>query len=172
MNYFELFEIPVSLHVDPSSIQKKFYELSRRYHPDYYAQSGEEEQSEALENSSMVNKAYKTFQNQDATLRYVLELHNLIEEEEKYKLDPEFLMEVMEINEELMDVDEMAGLLRTREKANQLLERIYEEIKPLIENYNDSKASHEDLLKVKDYYFRKKYIYRILDALDKKEGKI
>lgn len=170
MNYFELFEIPVSLHVDPSSIQKKFYELSRKYHPDYYAQSGEAEQTEALELSSMVNKAYKTFQNPDATIRYVLELHNLIEEEEKYKLDSEFLMEVLEINEELMDVDEMAGLQRTREKANQLLDRIYEEIKPLIENYNDSKASIEDLLKVKDYYFRKKYIYRILDALDKKES--
>ena len=169
MNYFELFEIPVSLYVNPASVQKKFYELSRKYHPDYYAQSGKAEQSEALEKSSMVNKAYKTFQNPDATIRYVLGLHNLIEEEEKYKLDPAFLMEVMEINEELMDADEAAGLKKTREKANHLLDRIYEEIRPLIENYNDKKASKEELLKVKDYYFRKKYIYRILDALDKKE---
>jgi molecular chaperone HscB len=171
MNYFDLFDIPVSLHVDPSSIQKKFYELSRKYHPDYYAQSGVAEQSEALEKSSMVNKAYKTFQSPDATIRYVLELHNLIEEEEKYQLDPEFLMEVMEINEELMDVDEEAGLKKTRDKANQLLERIYEEIRPLIENYDDSKAGKEDLLRMKDHYFRKKYIYRILDAVDKKSGK-
>jgi molecular chaperone HscB len=171
MNYFELFEIPVALQVDPSSIQKKFYELSRKYHPDYYAQSGEAEQLEALEKSSMVNKAYKTFQNPDQTIRYVLQLHKLIEEEEKYQLDNEFLMEVMEINEELMDVDEEAGLKKTREKANQLLDRIYEDIRPLVESYNDSKATKEDLLKVKDYYFRKKYIYRILGALDKKEGK-
>jgi molecular chaperone HscB len=171
MNYFELFEIPVTLYVNHSAVQKKFYELSRKYHPDYYAQAGEAEQSEALEKSSMVNKAWKTFQNPDATIRYVLELHNLIEEEEKYKLDPEFLMEVMEINEELMDVDEAAGLKRTREKANELLSRIYEEIRPLIENYNDKKITNEELLRVKDYYFRKKYIHRILDALDKKEGK-
>jgi molecular chaperone HscB len=171
MNYFELFEIPVSLFVNPSAVQKKFYELSRKFHPDYYAQAEEAEQSEVLEKSSMVNKAWKTFQNPDTTIRYVLELHNLIEEEEKYQLDPEFLMEVMEINEELMDVDEAAGLKRTREKANELLSRIYEEVRPQIENYNDSKISREDLLGVKDYYFRKKYIYRILDALDKKEGK-
>ena len=171
MNYFELFEIPVSLSVNPSDVQKKFYELSRKYHPDYYAQAGEAEQSEALERSSMVNKAWKTFQNPDATIRYLLQLHNLIEEEEKYQLDSDFLMEVMEINEELMDADEAAGLKKTREKANELLTRIYEEIRPLIENYDDNKTSKEDLLKVKDYYFRKKYIYRILNALDKKEGK-
>ena len=171
MNYFELFEIPVALQVDPSSIQKKFYELSRKYHPDYYAQSGEAEQLEALEKSSMVNKAYKTFQNPDQTIRYVLQLHKLIEEEEKYQLDNEFLMEVMEINEELMDVDEEAGLQKTRVKANQLLERIYEEIRPIIENYDDATATREDLLRVKDYYFRKKYIYRILDAVDKRSAK-
>jgi molecular chaperone HscB len=36
MNYFELYEIPVSLKPDQQLLRKKFYELSRKYHPDFY----------------------------------------------------------------------------------------------------------------------------------------
>jgi len=55
MDYFELFNIPVSLFVDASSIKKKFYELSRKYHTEFFSNTSEEEQSEALEMSAMLN---------------------------------------------------------------------------------------------------------------------
>jgi molecular chaperone HscB len=61
MNYFELFDIPVQFKPDPVMVKKKFYELSRKYHPDFYSQSNGAEQAESLEISSMVNRAYKTF---------------------------------------------------------------------------------------------------------------
>jgi len=85
MNYFELFEIPVQFRPDPVFLKKKFYELSRKYHPDFHSRADGPRQAEALETSSMVNKAYKTFQDEDATIRYILKLHGLIEEEEKYE---------------------------------------------------------------------------------------
>ncbi len=169
MNYFELFELPISLYVDPAGLQKKYYELSRKFHPDYHAQENESEQAAILENSSMVNKAYKIFLSPDETIRYVLLMKGLMEEEEKYQLDPAFLMEVMEINEELMEADEEAGLQKTRSKANELMQRITKEIEPLIHNYKEGKTSEAELLRVKDYYYKKKYIHRILDALGNRE---
>ena len=78
MNYFELFDIPVSLSVDKDSIKKKFYELSRKYHPDFYSQASEEEQGEVLQMSALLNKAFKVFSNQNETIKYTLQLKGLL----------------------------------------------------------------------------------------------
>src|SRR5882672_7543828 len=103
MNYFELFEIPVSLLVDKNVLAKKYFELQKKFHPDFYAQETEFEQANALEKSSQINKALKVLRNSDEIIKYVLQLKGLLEEEEKYQLPPAFLMEVMELNEELSD---------------------------------------------------------------------
>ena len=64
MNYFELYDIPVSLKTDKREISKKYFELQKKYHPDFFSQSEEQEQSEMLEKSSMINNGYKIFQNE------------------------------------------------------------------------------------------------------------
>jgi len=158
MNYFELFNIPVSLHVDTASLTKKYFELQKKYHPDFYTQSGEAEQEEALEKSSAINKALKVLQHKESTIKYVLQLKGLLEEEEKYQLPPDFLMEVMDLNENLSADSTTA--LDTFESS------IYSEVKPIIENYDDAAITTASLLKVKEYYFKKKYLQRILDRMD------
>ena len=167
MNYFELYEMPVQFRPDPAKVKKKFYELSRKYHPDFYSRSDAKDQAEALQTSSMVNRAYKTFQDEDATIRYVLSLHNLIEEEEKYELDKEFLMEVLELNELLMeaDPDDNSARQQIKQKTEELNNELYGDIKSLLDNYQEGSTSKEGLLQVKDYYFKKKYLQRILDKL-------
>ena len=35
MNYFEVFGLPRKLGVDTAALQKQFYELSRKWHPDF-----------------------------------------------------------------------------------------------------------------------------------------
>lgn len=158
MNYFELFELPISLQVDKNILPKKYFELQKKYHPDFFSQASEDEQNEVLEKSSDINKAFKTFQNKDATIKYVLQLKGLLEEEEKYQLPPAFLMEVMELNEELSD--------NTSNLIQEIENSIYNEVKDIIENYDDTTITTEQLLKVKEYYFKKKYLKRILDRLD------
>ncbi len=168
MNYFELFDIPVSLQIDKAALPKKYFELSRKYHPDFYASAPEAEQAEMLEKSSMVNKAYKTLQQPDELIKYVLQLKGLLQEEEKYDLAPDFLMEVMEINEALMDVEPGAGLSHIKElesRITQLENDIYEPVKPMVEHYQEGVTTPQELLQVKEYYFRKKYLHRILDKI-------
>ena len=160
MTYFELFEIPVHLKVNVTALSKKFFELSKKYHPDYYANDSEEVQAEALERSALLNKAWKTFQNSDATIKYVLQEKGLLEEEEKYELPPVFLMEVMEINEQLMDPDE-SGVQQLESRINELQSEIYEPVKEIIEGYKDGITTEKELLQVKEYYYKKKYLDRI-----------
>lgn len=168
MNYFELFNIPVSFIVNTKEVKQKFYELSRRYHPDFFAQEDKSEQGEILEMSSNVNKAYKTFQNKEETIKYVLQLKGLLEEEEKYQLPPDFLMDMMELNEQLADAKMKEDLTTTSTVKSTIKnkeEEIYEPVKVIIESYKEDITNTEELLKVKEYYFKKKYLNRILAAL-------
>ncbi len=157
MNYFELFGIPVSLQADQSLLMQQYFLLQKKYHPDFFSQATEFEQAEALEVSSQINKGLKTLKNPDETIKYVLQLKGLLEEEEKYQLPPGFLMEVMELNEALSDGS--AAQVAAFEKE------IYSAVKDIIEQYNDPTTSTEDLLKVKEYYYKKKYLQRILERL-------
>jgi molecular chaperone HscB len=158
MNHFELFELPVAFKIDKSKLAQKYFELQKKYHPDFFAQGTEHEQDQALELSSQLNKAIKIFKNEDQTIKYVLQLKELLEEEEKYQLPPAFLMEMMELNEELSE--------NSAQQINELESQLYSEVQPIIENYDDATAGTADLLKLKEYYFKKKYLKRILDRLE------
>ncbi len=173
MNYFELFEIPPALKVDSRGLSARFFQLSRKYHPDYHAQASEADQAEALERSAQLNKAYKTFQNPDATIKYMLELKGLLEAEEKYALDPSFLMEVMELNEALMELQfepDPEALHRAAQLNNELQAKIYQDVEPVIDHYQEGVTSEKELLQVKEYYYRKKYLDRIAEKIRELRG--
>ena len=167
MNYFELFEIPVQLKVEKASLPLKFFELSRKYHPDFFVNGSEPEKTGALEKSALLNKAFKTFQNPEETIRYVLQLKGLLEEEEKYELPPDFLTEVLELNEELMEMGENKTLLPDLTlRIIELEEEIYGPVKEIVEHYQEGITSEKELLQVKEYYYKKKYLDRIRQQLN------
>ena len=163
-NYFEIFEIPVTLKPDNQALRAKFLELSRKYHPDFYMRSDPEAQEEALKRSALLNSAWKTFQDPDSTIRYVLISKGLMEEEEKYELPPDFLMEVLEINEEVMDSAGDNADLKTR--IDRLQNEIYAPVQNIIENYSEALHTEKELLQVKDYYYKKRYLDRIRRELN------
>ncbi len=156
-----MFEIPVQLKVDTVPLSKKFFELSRKYHPDYFVNDEPALQAVALEKSAMLNKGFKTFQNPDETIKYVLQLKGLLEEEEKYELPPVFLMEVMDINEQLMDAEDSSTARNLQLSIDNLQSEIYDPVKEIVEYYNEGSVSEKELLQVKEYYYKKKYLDRI-----------
>jgi len=166
MNYFELFEIPVQLKVDKTILPSKYFELSKKYHPDYFVNESAEKQESALEKSAHLNKAFKTFQNTGETIKYTLQLKGLLEEEKKYQLPPGFLTEVLEINEQLMDTE---NDLELKSKIQTAIDNhhseIYELVKIIVEKYHEGATSEKELLQVKEYYYKKKYLNRIQQQL-------
>jgi molecular chaperone HscB len=100
----------------------------------------------------------KVFKSPDTALKYILELKGFVEEEEKYALPPDFLMEVMELNENLSH--NSADDIEAFEK------NIYTDVKDIVENYNDETVTSMELQKLKEYYYKKKYLHRILERLE------
>ena len=90
----------------------------------------------------MINKGYKTFQNDDETIKYVLQLKGLLEEDEKYELPPDFLMEMMELNEILMDVM-IHPLKKWKQRSASWNKALYNQVQNIIENYNDDRTTDE-----------------------------
>src|SRR5438128_1152505 len=105
INFFEFYNIPESFHIDEAKLKKQFYDLSKQYHPDFYANESEERQQEILELSTINNTAYKTLADPNKRLAYILKQHDLLNEGAKPQLPGDFLMEMMDINERLMEVD-------------------------------------------------------------------
>lgn len=170
VNYFELYGLNISFHPDQDQVKKKFYELSRQFHPDKFAQAGSEAIDEALKMSAMINAGYKILKDEDAIVNYILKYHQVLEDEEKYNLSPDFLMEMMELNEAVSDYEmeqddstKDAAIRDWQTQASQL----QGELNPLTEKYDSGDHSAQLLQQIKDCYFRKKYLLRIKERIAK-----
>ena len=76
-------------------------------------------------------------------------------------------MEVLEINERLMDMEaDPAGKDRIQLAIDKMQLAIYEPVKDIIENYREGVTTEKDLLNIKEYYFKKKYLQRIQQQLN------
>ena len=94
-NYFEYLELPRRLQIDLSQLEKSFYGLSRRLHPDLYFQRPEQERVLAEEASARLNDAYRTLRDPVARAEYLLELCGIRKRDQA--APPELLEEVFEL---------------------------------------------------------------------------
>ena len=163
MNYFELFEIPISLKVDTGKLAKKYFELQKKFHPDYYGNASDAIQAEILEKAARINKGFKVLKDPYETIKYVLMQKGLLEEEEKYPLPNDFLMEMMELNEQLAEamMDGGENLPLIKDRLADAENEIYQPVKSIIENYKEGITTQAELLQVKEYYYKKKYLNRL-----------
>jgi molecular chaperone HscB len=84
MDYFEIFSLPPHLVIDTPALEKSFYALSRRLHPDRFAAKPPAEQAAALAESSRLNDAYRTLKDPIARTEYLLKLEGIeLEEQSK-----------------------------------------------------------------------------------------
>ncbi len=161
MNYFELFEIPLQLQVDATKLKRKYFELSRKFHPDHNINS--QQDIALLEKSAMLNKAWTTFQHKDETIKYILQLHNYIEAEEKYALDNSFLMEIMELKEAQMEAaldDDAHKMQETKQAFEQINMALDAQFESCNTQFIASGITDNLLTTLKEIYYKRKYLHK------------
>lgn len=167
MYYFELFDLPVSLKVDKAALLKKYYQLSKQFHPDNFSLQDAEAQEKALQMSAQINKAKTILDDSYKRLAYILQEKKIIEEDEKYQLSPMFLGEMMDINEQLMEL-EMDENVEAKQKIKMDIDSISAELQQKVDFYyelDNLEADAIDFMPLKDYYYKLKYLNRILERL-------
>jgi molecular chaperone HscB len=168
INYFEFYDIPEAFNIDEAALKKRFYELSKQYHPDFHANENDERQQEILELSTINNKAYKALSDPSKRMEYILQQHDLVAEGAKPQLPADFLMEMMDINERLMEVDDAQQLAEINGEVLAVENDLNEQLSALTADYetlNDT-AKEERLNGIADIYYRQKYLLRIKESLD------
>jgi molecular chaperone HscB len=116
VDYFRFFGLPRKLNIDVSALEKDFYALSRKLHPDLSARASSQEQQWSLEQSSLLNDAYRTLRDPIQRTQYLLKLEGVELEEQsksateqaratgeakKQIVPPDLLEEVFELNMQL-----------------------------------------------------------------------
>jgi len=104
-SYFELFGIPARFEIDGDDLMSRYRDLQRRFHPDRFAAAPESERLQAVQMTAQINAAYQTLRDDVSRGRYLLGLKGVsTDEETDTRMNPEFLMEQMELREELEEI--------------------------------------------------------------------
>jgi molecular chaperone HscB len=118
VNYFEVFGLDRKLAIDAADLQRRFYELSRRHHPDFHQGTSADEQARVLETSARVNAAYRALRDPIARVEYLVRLEegrdpepvdghgtsrSKVGDAVRPKAPPELLEEMFEIQEALQE---------------------------------------------------------------------
>src|ERR1700690_3426012 len=147
VNYFSFFGLPRKLDVDVARLEKEFYGLSRKLHPDLNARVAKREQEWSLEQSSLLNDAYRTLKDPIQRTEYLLHLEGAELEEQsktapekarasgdikKQVVPPDLLEEVFELN---MQLEELRMNKKVGEDDPALIEEVGRQKLELEEKY-------------------------------------
>jgi molecular chaperone HscB len=120
VDYFTFFALPHKLNLDIKALEADFYEFSRKLHPDLSARASSQEQQWSLEQSSLLNDAYRTLRDPIKRTQYLLKLEGVELEEQsktateqaratgevkKQIVPPDLLEEVFELNMQLEELE-------------------------------------------------------------------
>jgi molecular chaperone HscB len=180
--YFAMFSLPRKLSIETSALERDFYKLSRKLHPDLYARKSAEEQAWSLRQSSLLNDAYRTLKDPLTRTAYLLKLEGVqvedensetLERKEKQNRVPaDLLEEVFELN---MQLEEMRANRKIGEDDPALrgdLERVQAQFEKMLaavdEDLRSAWAGWDAALDANDLAVKNKQKDAMLALLDRR----
>lgn len=175
-NFFRFFGLDQKLVIDLPDLQKRFYELSRKWHPDKFSRKSAGEQAEALEATAVLNDGYRTLRDPVKRAEYLLAEEGFpIAEQRSKNIPAELLEEVFELNmmlEELKSGDEDARpqLEGAKKKFVELQADVDRELENLFARYDASDAQSDTakqaLSEIRGVLNRRRYIENLIREVD------
>jgi molecular chaperone HscB len=169
MNYFELFNIPISFDVDLLLLPKTYQQLQRLTHPDKFASGSEQDKLVAIQKNAQVNDAYSVLKSPLSRAEYLLSLRGIdLKHEQQTIKDTAFLMQQMEWREELAELTERTDPLVALES---LEDEINQTIKSDLTKLRDLLASDDTMAEqnAANIIRQLKFSYKMLSEIALKE---
>lgn len=167
INYFEYYGLQLKLQQDSVQLKKLFYERSRNTHPDFFLNSSDSEREEALEASTLNNEAYQVLLNPMSRLKHVLQLNNLYASDDKTPLPPAFLMDMMELNEEIEMADISEKKAMVHNKIQSLIQENEESLQNQMKLFDESNVENQKdiLIQISEELIKNKYFLRLKQSV-------
>ncbi|HEX3685012.1 MAG TPA: Fe-S protein assembly co-chaperone HscB [Bryobacteraceae bacterium] len=176
-NFYDFFGFDRKLSVDAETLQKRFYELSRQWHPDRFSRKGASEQAQALEATAILNDGYRTLRDPVKRAEYLLAEEGFpIAEQRSKDVPPELLEEVFDLNmalEELKSGDDSARpqLEAAKQNFTGLRAGIDNELQRLFATYDAaeerSESAKQALHEIRGSLNRRRYIENLIRDVDR-----
>ena len=178
-DYFAFLGVPRKLNLDSADLERRFRDLSRQFHPDYFYNAAPAERRASLERSSYLNDAYRTLKHPVARVEYLLKLEGLGAggpEEASRQVPPSLLEEVFALNEELDEIRELrassapnADLAARLERARKPIERKRDEHEQDVADLAarwDATNDRRVLEALRDRVLERNYINNLLASIE------
>jgi molecular chaperone HscB len=129
-DYFAVLGLPPHPGVDVAELDRRYYELSRKLHPDRYQTRGVDEQRASVQATALLNAAHKTLRDVEARGRYWLARSGDSLGRENQSVPPRLAAYVFDVQEKLGElraaVNGSASALRSElvETQRELAERV------------------------------------------------
>ncbi|XP_014608351.1 PREDICTED: iron-sulfur cluster co-chaperone protein HscB, mitochondrial isoform X1 [Polistes canadensis] len=151
LNYFDILGVKLDYNVNNDEVHEKYTQLQKMLHPDRFGNRMEREQRISESLSSLLNKAYSTLTNPLKRGLYMLQLKGISIPEETTSINPEFLMEIMERNEEIESaLNDKEKVVRLMQENKIILHKLSKKVADSFRNNNLEQAK-EVLVKMKYY---------------------
>ncbi|XP_053954642.1 iron-sulfur cluster co-chaperone protein HscB [Anastrepha ludens] len=164
VNYFDLLSFPRSFSLNEQELTRRFRQLQTLVHPDKFSNKTSREQNNSADWSALINRAYKTLSAPVERGQYILKLQGLQMPQDNSALDKEFLMEMMERNEEVEEAN-------TSEELQRLNEGIVQELNESATELS-SKFESNALNEVKSLLVKMKYLLSVQKSIKNKIQKL
>ncbi|MSQ79756.1 MAG: hypothetical protein EXR21_08790 [Flavobacteriaceae bacterium] len=169
MDYFALFGISESLTVDAVSLKKKYYDLSRSFHPDLHTGQPEELQKQMMQMTTEANAAYKILGDKWKRTEYLLHKQGLLND--NASLPSAFLADMMDLNEQLADLQfepNETKAAQLKQEVGKLIANSDNELHSVSQQFDhaDDAESQSLLPTLKNLHLKSKYLLRLKASVD------
>jgi molecular chaperone HscB len=135
---FELFQIPQQFAQDRAKLDARWKDLQREAHPDKFSAQGAAAQRIAMQWSVRINEAYQRLKDPVKRATYLCELHQApINAENNTAMPTAFLMQQMELREELEDAKTADDLDQISLQANRISREQLLKVEHLLDQKKD-----------------------------------
>jgi len=139
-NFFELFSVDRLYSVDLLLLRERYQELQKKFHPDNFASASEQDRRLSAQYASLINEAYSTLRDPVLRGRYMLSLLGVsTDEEHDTSMDPGFLMQQIELREQLEAAQsDLEVLAQLANNVDAEYSKRVEKIAEILDNPKDS----------------------------------
>lgn len=143
-SHFELFGLPPAFALDLSRLDAAYRDIQAQVHPDRYTQAGDAERRASMQMTTRVNEAYRTLRSPVRRAQYLLELNGVdVGFETHTAMPPEFLMQQMQIREQLEEARNARTLDLLRKDLDVQAKDLESRIEEQIDGKRDFAAARE-----------------------------
>ena len=152
-NFFTLFGIPFSYHIDAEQLEQRYTTLIQQTHPDNIQQLSELEQQVSTQKNALIHRAYSVLMEPITRAEHIAEILKVDTEQ---SLSTSFLMQQLELEELIQENDNA-----TKEKAHR---QLTEELQQLCDQF-DRQISLENFKNLGDTLNQMRFLNSFINRL-------